>query len=258
MLPPQCPMVSHISHSTALSAEPAVTALSTFGDILREVFNQAAEWTGDTASADNQVMRQGHGAITLTTAIGLSVAIAGVWNLGKLVWREHRIAQVRANLAQELERRPQPQRVLQRRNAIDEHGIGVNDPRELRFLAEMGLTSPTRVEPLQTASLSSRQQGVIFALGSRHGYLEGMRAAEPTSTPVGRSVSDLPPEDVSSVDNTPWDESIDTLERRFPEGVRNQIRALYQSGFDTGRQAAEQWDSTPHPIGSGQGAMAEG
>ncbi len=163
MLPPQCPLVSHISHSTALSAQPAVTALSTFGDMLHEVFNRAAQWVGDVNSAESGVKEERPGAITLTTAIGLSVAIAGVWNLGKFLWREHRIAQVRANLAQEIER--QPQRVVQRPNAIDEPGMGVNDVRELRFLAEMGLTSPTPAEPLQTASLTSRQQGVIFALG---------------------------------------------------------------------------------------------
>ncbi|WP_313459386.1 hypothetical protein [Stenotrophomonas sp.] len=239
MLPPQCPLSSHVSHSNALSAERAVTGLSALGNSLHDMANRAVVWVRDASLSDDQAGVEPRGGMSLGMMIGLSFAIALVWNVGKFRMWERRVARVRAHLAQELRR---PQRIQHRRNAIDEPAVGVIGVRELRFLAELGLAPSASVRPPHAEHLSIRQRDLIHALGARHGYREAVGVPAEGQEVAGESIaSPVADGDDAAIDNTPWDESIETLEQRFPEALRHEVRREYEVGYGIARDAAELW-----------------
>ncbi len=124
MLPLQCPLNVTLSHTTELTVRAGTTALAVVGDalgsLLQRVSNQTPEWMSGPGVHDPD-------ADAAQAAAGTSNALLGIFAVGAIaavgalrVWQYkrvgHRLAQVRAELAQEV---PRPARVLQRRNAVD-------------------------------------------------------------------------------------------------------------------------------------------
>lgn len=226
MLPLQCPLVSSISHSTALSPEPAITALSTLGDALEWTSNRVLGWAQvavadeGSADADADALRTAN----LCLAVGAAAAIAGVWNLGRFLWQGRQMALAREALA---EREQMPQRIVQRRNAIDEVPPGAPpDAEAVVFWLEFGHAPPPSIER-QHSPLSQRQRDGIFNRGSQDGY-----AAESGGTDGAHS-RDVP----SGADGVP-------LPQRFAGEALKEALRCYDDGHKVGAEAARQWQLT--------------
>lgn len=220
MFPPQCPLASRISHSTALSSEPAITALSTLGDALEWATNRVFDSAHDSTADDAGTLR----TADLCLAVGAAAAIAGVWNLGKFLWQEHRMAQAREALA---EREQIRQRIVRRPHAIDEAPIGVRPGADaVVFWLRFGHAPPSSAEP-QRAALSPQQRDELFNRGSRHGYYaETREAGATTHYEIHADAGAVP------------------LEQRFIGAALIEARQCYDDGFKVGAGAARQWQQT--------------